>query len=71
MVATSSTMVQNAMQAPKATGNISKSPQVVPQQSTGAAKVQSNRPAQIITMESLLQHAGQLRVASATKGKKI
>lgn len=68
MVATSSTMVQNAIQSPKATANISKAPQTVPQQAAGVAKVQSNRPTQIFTMESLLQHAGQLRVASAGKG---
>ena len=68
MVATSSTMVQNAIQSPKATTNISKAPQTISQQAAGVAKVQPNRPAQIITMESLLQHAGQIRVASGAKG---
>lgn len=67
MVATSSTMVQNAIQAPKASSNISKAPQAVTQQTAGVTKVQ-NRPTQIITMESLLQNAGQLRVTSAGKG---
>lgn len=67
MVATSSTMVQNAIQPPKTSTNITKSPQTVAQQPAGVARVQ-NRPTQIITMESLLQNAQQLRVASAGKG---
>lgn len=60
-------MVQNPIQTTKATAAISKTPQTVTQQGAGVAKVQ-NRPTQILTMESLLQNAGQLRASSGGKG---
>ncbi|KAK6621385.1 hypothetical protein RUM43_011691 [Polyplax serrata] len=68
MVATSSTVVQNTIQSGKPTAtHISKISPAITQASGGPNKVQ-NRPAQIISMESLLQNAGHLRVASAGKG---
>lgn len=67
MVATSSTVVQNAIQPTKAATHISKISPTITQTTGGPTKAQ-NRPAQIISMESLLQNAGHLRVASTGKG---
>lgn len=67
MVATSSTVVQNAIQQAKTATHLSKISSTITQSPGAAAKLQS-RPTQIISMESLLQNTGQLRVASAGKG---